>query len=1334
MFVHKPRVLRNMELCRAFKCGTAVLFYVVYFLRTVMYVNGVEHYFNDPEKQTSVNGPKSDDFLFFYQGVEGTPGVDFPVYSHIPRTTFSCKGLESGYYADLDTECQVFHICEEEKKISFLCPNGTIFQQTDLICEWWFKVNCSTSPYLYEESAENLREDTARRKFNRKVKLNSQEKSSTQFKENSFLDKTDENKYNDQYFINKRNNHVAPNQNVYRHNSDQIKQLRETKPIAQTSTTLKPTTITRNNYETNSPKQPKPTNHARNRISHQKTRRFNENELGNYENSDYDKFIYSTTTTTFATPTENYFDNVRKTQRGYHVQFSQSSSEVKDVTPNQASGINQGPEYNKEEASTTDNYQLEFHSHVRNTHKSGDNRINNKSDTKNSVERKVTENFTSDETQTPQETASFVKTSFNSIHDSSSFNPFPNHRTTYSDLKTLPYISTKVYSTISSVTPQYITTQPINNGKPFLGSRVGLKIKSTKDSLFINPQVITSTTKIDKSLDADDVFRVHVVAAAEKNVTNSSLVTPKVIEKILFGKIKPIEESTMSLLRDATEKTTEQILATGLVSSITDSPIITAKSNSKEKTDIPKKLVKTTFLTTKPFLIRLEESLAPQPSTTRSTTTRSTTTRAPTTRFITKTTAATRTTTTTTRKPRTPDFAVVYGTYSSTTPSTISSIPSNSVQIKFNKTVDKVAVHLGKSFGSPSAKPVSVVKNIDLIKTEIIQSSTVKPRTVSSNGEILLQHSSNSLIQSLYDNDKIKNSNKFYVTKSQRVSSTTARSIDLDDNRIYNLTVRSTTQQPRGFQRFINEASTVPTIYDNTAKPHSYLDYKISTASPFKSISSSEPTQPTPFFSSTPTSIDENVDNMIDVLTAITKEKAMISGGPRPGLVVPPSVGPQTLHTLSVYFANALDEVIAKKVKESGKYPDKFMMENKDKLTTLLTQMTVHGYNQLFNQKQIKNVSLSDKPLSTDSKNETEKQDFKLENPQIRQLARNFTLALSAYLNDPDMFRRDLENLRPTEPPSDIDVETTTEFSGIDEELLNYSDDDTKTSYPPVFTTSQSPSPTWGFIIAAKSPNSIDVDNVIGSDLNTADTQSFVPGLNDINSNSNKKQVEILKELPDDHWTTSTSATDLWKSTFSIDPSLLNEEFDPSAPYPFLFDSSTETVETELTTVESLPAIGQSVEVNYELKSLPNFSINSSEVSGILIDFMNNSSDDSHNKLHRILRKLNTTENEFLLKMKEIEGNPVTRRLILLLISECGKNATEDIKKHKEGRADSLESLEEDTVVPSQINEEVSDQKQDSISSLLGGAERYSKKEDDQDTRALQLLNTLYSIASKLGK
>lgn len=50
----------------------------------------------------------------------------------------------------------MFHICEGGKKISFLCPNGTIFQQSELICDWWFKVNCAASPGHYAESSEVL--------------------------------------------------------------------------------------------------------------------------------------------------------------------------------------------------------------------------------------------------------------------------------------------------------------------------------------------------------------------------------------------------------------------------------------------------------------------------------------------------------------------------------------------------------------------------------------------------------------------------------------------------------------------------------------------------------------------------------------------------------------------------------------------------------------------------------------------------------------------------------------------------------------------------------------------------------------------------------------------------------------------------------------------------------------------------------------------------------------------------------------------------------------------------------------------------------------------------
>ncbi len=58
-----------------------------------------------------------------------------------------------GYYADSEAECQAFHICSADgqgglTKYSFLCPNGTIFNQEYFICDWWFNVDCSKAEAL----------------------------------------------------------------------------------------------------------------------------------------------------------------------------------------------------------------------------------------------------------------------------------------------------------------------------------------------------------------------------------------------------------------------------------------------------------------------------------------------------------------------------------------------------------------------------------------------------------------------------------------------------------------------------------------------------------------------------------------------------------------------------------------------------------------------------------------------------------------------------------------------------------------------------------------------------------------------------------------------------------------------------------------------------------------------------------------------------------------------------------------------------------------------------------------------------------------------------------
>ena len=60
--------------------------------------------------------------------------------SSFPYMT-SPKLTVSGYYADPDLGCQGYHICLNQgsgaRRVSFLCPNGTVFNQAILTCEWW---------------------------------------------------------------------------------------------------------------------------------------------------------------------------------------------------------------------------------------------------------------------------------------------------------------------------------------------------------------------------------------------------------------------------------------------------------------------------------------------------------------------------------------------------------------------------------------------------------------------------------------------------------------------------------------------------------------------------------------------------------------------------------------------------------------------------------------------------------------------------------------------------------------------------------------------------------------------------------------------------------------------------------------------------------------------------------------------------------------------------------------------------------------------------------------------------------------------------------------------
>lgn len=52
--------------------------------------------------------------------------------------SFSCEGREYGYYADVDNDCQLFHVCLpvtystgriQTFRWSFICPDDTVFNQ-----------------------------------------------------------------------------------------------------------------------------------------------------------------------------------------------------------------------------------------------------------------------------------------------------------------------------------------------------------------------------------------------------------------------------------------------------------------------------------------------------------------------------------------------------------------------------------------------------------------------------------------------------------------------------------------------------------------------------------------------------------------------------------------------------------------------------------------------------------------------------------------------------------------------------------------------------------------------------------------------------------------------------------------------------------------------------------------------------------------------------------------------------------------------------------------------------------------------------------------------------
>ncbi|GFR12929.1 chitin-binding type-2 domain-containing protein, partial [Trichonephila clavata] len=89
--------------------------------------------------------------------VPGSPGEDYPILYKVPETPFQCdqQQFPAGIYGDIDAQCQVFHFCKESGgQDSFLCPNGTVFNQQYFVCDWWYNYNCSDTPSFYNLNAQ----------------------------------------------------------------------------------------------------------------------------------------------------------------------------------------------------------------------------------------------------------------------------------------------------------------------------------------------------------------------------------------------------------------------------------------------------------------------------------------------------------------------------------------------------------------------------------------------------------------------------------------------------------------------------------------------------------------------------------------------------------------------------------------------------------------------------------------------------------------------------------------------------------------------------------------------------------------------------------------------------------------------------------------------------------------------------------------------------------------------------------------------------------------------------------------------------------------------------
>uniref|UniRef100_A0A4D5R924 SLPTX1 n=1 Tax=Scolopendra viridis TaxID=118503 RepID=A0A4D5R924_SCOVI len=109
---------------------------------------------------------KSAIFVFVFLSVIYTVTCDEPTfplrkvsdseYIENSDSKFSCENRQLGYYADVEKNCDIFHICDGKvpaKRYTFACINKTKFNQPSTECIFEVEtVFCEASPSRYDSS------------------------------------------------------------------------------------------------------------------------------------------------------------------------------------------------------------------------------------------------------------------------------------------------------------------------------------------------------------------------------------------------------------------------------------------------------------------------------------------------------------------------------------------------------------------------------------------------------------------------------------------------------------------------------------------------------------------------------------------------------------------------------------------------------------------------------------------------------------------------------------------------------------------------------------------------------------------------------------------------------------------------------------------------------------------------------------------------------------------------------------------------------------------------------------------------------------------------------